>query len=540
MKKMNHGSYPTNIIILWLSLSILLAACTGAGDKQPRGGGKKTYEDLVALYKDFRRLIEPKLIDSIPDYTAPTMAKAYDTLKTLLAEWKAMDTTNWTIDQRVDYRLVGAQLHGEDFNHRIMKRWSSDPAFYNTIGWFNPTMKGAVSLPRQLPLDPERLSRFKSSLEKLPKQLQQAKANLTTMKPDLAILGIKLKEYELKRWERWKTDAIANHPELQPQIDQLIASLKDFKAWLEKKKPSLSGASGIGKEHYDWMLKNVYLLPLTTDQCIMLTQREFERTVATLKLEEHRNRNLPELKLIDNEQEFKALQVAGQEKLIKFVRDNKILPEPDLLSTKPVGRYVRINGERNFFEQVLDRDPTALHPHDMTGHAPDGRRVPEWNKRPIPRGYDPEYVTGMRAEGLATGMEDLLMQLGMHDSSPRSRELAYMLRAFRAIRALADMKMHANIMTLEEAMDYAKKTVPYGWYGEEGNYLIWEEMDLYMRQPGYGIGYFFGAYQIEQLIAEKGMELGKNFNIQSFMKDFINEGLVPISLIRFKMTGKEE
>lgn len=44
-----------------------------------------------------------------------------------------------------------------------------------------------------------------------------------------------------------------------------------------------------------------------------------------------------------------------------------------LLTTKPVGRYVRTNGERNFFEQVLD--------------------------------YDPEYVTGMRAEG----MEDLLI-----------------------------------------------------------------------------------------------------------------------------------
>lgn len=525
--------------ILWLCISLSLTTCTPSNEK-PQAAAKKTYQDLVTLYKDFRRGITPKLVDSIPDYTGPTMAKAYDSLQTLLSTWKGMDTTGWTIDQRIDYRLVGAQLHGEDFNHRIIKRWSSDPAFYNTIGWFNPTMEGAVSLPRQLPMEPERLMRFKANLEKLPKQLAQAKANLTTMKPDLAVLGIKLKEYELKRWEKWKPDAVSSHPELQQPIDQLIASLKDFKGWLEEKKPSLTGASGIGKENYDWMLKNVYLLPLTWDQCVLLTQRELERTVATLKLEEHRNRNLPALKLIDNEQEFKALQVAGQEKLIKFVRDNKILPEPDLLTTKPVGRYVRTNGERNFFEQVLDRDPTALHPHDMTGHAPDGLREGEWNKRPIPRGYDPEYVTGMRAEGMATGMEDLLMQLGMHDSSPRSRELAYMLRAFRAVRALADMKMGANVLDLKGAMDYAKKTVPYGWYGEEGNYLIWEEMDLYMRQPGYGIGYFFGAYQIEQLIAEKGMEQGKDFNIQSFMKDFINEGLVPISLIRFKMTGKEE
>ncbi len=87
----------------------------------------------MALYKDFRRGITPKIVDSIPDYTGPTMAKAYDSLQTLLATWKGMDTTGWTIDQRIDYRLVGAQLHGEDFNHRIIKRWSSDPAFYNTI-----------------------------------------------------------------------------------------------------------------------------------------------------------------------------------------------------------------------------------------------------------------------------------------------------------------------------------------------------------------------------------------------------------------------
>jgi uncharacterized protein (DUF885 family) len=102
------------------------------------------------------------------------------------------------------------------------------------------------------------------------------------------------------------------------------------------------------------------------------------------------------------------------------------------------------------------------------------------------------------------------------------------------------MKMGANVLDLKGAMDYAKRTVPYGWYSEQGNYLIWEEMDIYMRQPGYGIGYFFGAYQIEQLITEKGMEQGKNFSMQSFMKDFIDQGLIPISLIRFKMTGKEE
>ncbi len=45
------------------------------------------------------------------------------------------------------------------------------------------------------------------------------------MKPDLAVLGIKLKEYELQRWEKWKPGAVASHPELQQPIDRLIALL---------------------------------------------------------------------------------------------------------------------------------------------------------------------------------------------------------------------------------------------------------------------------------------------------------------------------
>jgi hypothetical protein len=277
------------------------------------------------------------------------------------------------------------------------------------------------------------------------------------------------------------------------------------------------------------LLKNVYLMSYDWEECVLLSQRELERSLALLKMEEHRNRNLPPLPVAESVEDHIRLQTEGREHLVRFVRENDILPQPDHVRVGNPGGFDR-SGGRNFFNQVTDRDPLPLHPHDMVGHSPDGIREREWGARPIPRGYDPYYISGVRAEALATGMEELLMHLGMLDERPRSRELTYMLRVFRAIRGLADLKLHGGDHTLEEVMDYAISTVPYGWY-EKGTWLIWEEMDLYMRQPGYGMGYLVGAVQLEKLIADEALRLGDEFDIKTFMAEFLESGMVPMEMI---------
>ena len=130
------------------------------------------------------------------------MAKQFDSLKILQSRLAAMDTAGWPKDQQIDYRLVEAHMHGLEFNHTIMHRWSRDPAYYSTIGWFNPTMSGATSLPR-LPLSEARLAGFRERLESFPKILESAKKNLTEMTPDMAQLGIKRKSWEEEQFKRW-------------------------------------------------------------------------------------------------------------------------------------------------------------------------------------------------------------------------------------------------------------------------------------------------------------------------------------------------
>lgn len=142
-------------------------------------------------------------------------------------------------------------------------------------------------------------------------------------------------------------------------------------------------------------------------------------------------------------------------------------------------------------------------------------------------------------EATATGMEEILMHLGLLDKRPRSRELTYNLLAFRAARAIADLKMHANHFTFQEAFDFVVRATPNGWVPPNSP-VLWGDLDLYLRQPGYGVGYLIGSVQLQQLIADRAAQLGEKFNFKEFYDQFLASGIIPISLIRWEMTGLDD
>jgi uncharacterized protein (DUF885 family) len=141
-----------------------------------------------------------------------------------------------------------------------------------------------------------------------------------------------------------------------------------------------------------------------------------------------------------------------------------------------------------------------------------------------------------RAEGLATGMEEMMMHAGLFDSRPRARELIYVLLAQRAARAMGDLMMHANRWTLDEAARFASSWTPRGWLRTDGE-TVWGEQQLYLQQPTYGTSYIVGKIEIEKLMADVAHQRGEQFTLKDFMDDFQASGVVPVSLIRWEMTG---
>ena len=99
-------------------------------------------------------------------------------------------------------------------------------------------------------------------------------------------------------------------------------------------------------------------------------------------------------------------------------------------------------GPREFFTEVDYRDPEVMRTHGY--HWFDlARMANSPHASPIRRGPLLYNIFDTRTEGHATGWEELMLQAGMFDARPRSRELIYVLRR-RAGRARARRSPHAR------------------------------------------------------------------------------------------------
>ena len=139
----------------------------------------------------------------------------------------------------------------------------------------------------------------KTERKKLIKQLgiipslnEQAKQNLIGNAKDLWIAGIRDIDTQIGNLKSIisYTGVIEDIP-LVNIINEAIESTKSLSIWLKNESSKKSGPSGIGKENYTWYQNNVHLVPLSWDDEVMLLKRELYRAWASLKLEEHKNRN---------------------------------------------------------------------------------------------------------------------------------------------------------------------------------------------------------------------------------------------------------
>ena len=89
--------------------------------------------DLVSLFREWRAFQKPPRRDGVPDYTAAAMAAQQRALASWPRRLAAMDSSGGPIAQQVDLHLVRAEMNGLDFDHRVLRPWANNPAFYVTV-----------------------------------------------------------------------------------------------------------------------------------------------------------------------------------------------------------------------------------------------------------------------------------------------------------------------------------------------------------------------------------------------------------------------
>ncbi|WKN42217.1 hypothetical protein [Tunicatimonas pelagia] len=510
------------------------------------------YQNLVDLFARWRDFEQPPLREGAPDYTAETFEQRHPEFEKLQAELLAFDTSNWPIEQQVDWYIVWAEMNGYDFNHRVLQPWVRDPAFYKSL-WMarsdvpaheGPTHHMTTEIwTYEFPLSGEEKKRLLADLSVIPPLNEQAKLNLTGNARDLWVAGIR----DIRtQSENLKTIlnrlGVKDEADLVLAIEKAIASTNDLVTWLEKEADSKTGPSGIGKENYTWYLQNVHLVPLTWEDEVLLLKRELARAWSSLKLEEHRNRNLPELPDADSPEAYRRMAEQATESLLTFLDQEEIVTVKDYFEPAlyaHVGKFVP-KKTRNFFWITAHYDPRPLFCHFYHWFEL-ARMDTEPNASEIRREPLLYNIFDSRNEGMATAVEEMFMQAGLYDDSPRSREIVYILIAQRAARGLGSLYAHANEMTMEEAGGIHSEWTPRGWMKTEKELLIFEQ-HLYLRQPGYGTSYITGKYLMESALADYGRTQESStepFQLKNYFDQLNSIGNIPISLGHWQLTGSK-
>ena len=392
------------------------------------------------------------------------------------------------------------------------------------------------------PLSQPEKVRLIADLERIPPLLKQARGNLTGNARDLWVAGLKN-----IRDQRKDLDGIANSLEsggedVKQALDAAQEATSQFADWLEAEVPSKSGP--VGHRHRGLRLasqKRALRAPelggrgrdtgARARPClgVAATRGAAQSGRAAPGLDRKRGRVRPPGE-------------RGGDELHTLVGRAGTSCRCPTTTTK---RFASAGGQfvpreaRNFFMTAVHFEPTTLFTHFY--HYFDLARMnKEPHESPIRRGPLLYNIWDSRAEGMATGVEEMMMLSGLYDDNPHAREIVYVLLAQRAARGLGSLYAHANQYTMKEAAEFHVEWTPRGWMRKDLDLLAFEQQ-LYLRQPGYGTSYIIGKYLIERLLAERSKQVGGvDFRLYDFYDEVNKAGVIPVSLIRWQLTGKDD
>jgi len=550
-------------ILLAMIAALAMTAMSASAAKAAPSPGQG-HARLVQLFADWRAFNHPAIAAGKPDYSARAMAAKARRLPEFRRRLAAIKTAGWAPTQRGDYRLVEAEMNGLDFFLRVLKPWSRDPGFYQTVFADMsdvPAHEGTFAEPNidlyqfTYPLSPADDAKLTELLGAIPALLTDARVNLAPSRAhDLWAYGDRslIEQAEVLA----KLDAgtlVMNDlggrrpatldgasPGLRAAVRTARLATEDYARWVKAEAPRRKGPSGVGKADYNWYLKNVLLSPYDFDQQATLLQRELDRSLASLRLEEVRNRSLPPIAETSDPAAYARFGEARVDKLYRFLIDAGFIADKPHYRPALAGQLVGYTppAERNFFTHITSLEPLPLLTHQI--HWIELARLRhEPRPSPIRREVALFNMFEDRSEGWATAMEEVLMHAGLYDDVPHGRELVWVMLANRAARGLASLRVQANEMNLDEAGRFHAEWTPRGW-SDASSRLVGFEQLLYLRQPGYGPSYIIGKLQLDRLLAQAShrAELERRpFVFRETMAAILDSGIVPPAIIEDELAA---
>ncbi|MEK6282877.1 MAG: DUF885 domain-containing protein [Acidobacteriota bacterium] len=496
--------------------------------------------------------------DRLTNYSLSRVLDRKLHVQELLAKVRAMPTANWSKDDRIDWLLFRAQLDSVDFFNRVMNFEETDPQLY-----VNECSNGIFSLLKKEYDTPHvRALAATARLKQMPFLIEQAKGNLTKpvrLYAQLAIDSARSMDSLFKDslMTLAKDLSPAERDSLVASRDAALRSIHEFADWLERRLPGMVAFKPMGEENYNYLLANIYYLPLDARQVEMLGQAELARYRALESLlpdpsladpNPSRSKNIPA-----DQQAFLKAYESRQAEMIDFLKTKKLVTIPDYIGPftirqlpeafkptspggfmNPPGVYDKDNSgfyfiptynpqSRNFYIRAAIEDPRPILGHEgIPGHF---LQLSIANH--LPNEIRRQHYDGILVEGWALYGEEMLMRTGLYPDNSAAQGQILRLSRYRAARIGVDVNLHTGKWTFDQAVNYFMEA------GGLDREAATGEAAGAAASPTQKITYMVGKWQIMRLLGKYRDKQGANYRLGQYHDDLIKNGSLPLSIVEW-------
>src|ERR1043165_2486706 len=543
---------------------------------------QKIAHDYIEQYlrtnpEDATNLGDHRFDGELTDYSAGARAKDLATQKKFRDELSTVDGSQLTGPNNVDFRILKENIDYQIFRSEELKEPDWNPLVYmqslaNSL---------YLVLARDFAPPQKRIPSFTERMEKIPRVIAQAKANLqhpprvhteTAIQQTQGALNLVRREVSvlLDQASPMKND-------LAPLQEKTAAALDDYKKWLQNDLlPRSDGNFRLGADKFRKKLHFALASDLSMEEIMKRAQADLRHTQTAiyetaLPLYKKYFPNADAATLSDKHKVTAAVldklgeqhpddgMVVGYAKKVvteatDFVKSHNLVTVPDapldviampefkrgvaiaycespgpldktgktFFAVSPTPKDWSKERRESFFREYNNYEIRDLTVHEaMPGHYLQLAHANQFHAPTLVRAI---FRSGTFIEGWAVYTEQMMAEQGYGGPEVKIQQLKMRLRAIA--NAILDQSIHAGNMTEKEAMDLMTKET----FQQEGEAVAkWKRARLTSAQLS---TYFVGATEHLDLREAVKKKLGKDFDLKKYNDQVISYGSPPVKYVR--------
>ena len=468
---------------------------------------------------------------------------------------------------RIDYDALYQGLWVDLELEKRQRPWETDPAAYASrctdacyLLWVG------VFAPRE-----ERLRNMTRRMQRIPHYLKQAQRNLKHCPRDSILTAYEITQSSIQFFKDLIPHPSSIPSSLRKEFSdgqrETIQALREYGIFLKTKLlPRTKGSSAIGRELFDFMLKEEHLLPYNAKTLSEMGEEELDHAKKKIKMI---------ARLIDPRQDWRAIlyksrlefpnpkRLVGEyqkvlHKVKRFIGEKNIaqIPPKDklLLTETPVYERPIIPYAAYLPPAPLEKDPRGIFYVTPPFGSPSKIRIllrehsiQEVRLTVIHEAYPGHHLQfvwqnahpspirkflqdDVLAEGWAFYCEEMMLEEGF-DPDSKTYLLLMKNHLWRASRVILDSKLHTGRMTSREGVAFLKREV------SMAHDSAVREIRRYLLEPTQPSSYLIGKQEILKL-REEYRQRHHPFRLGDFHTRLLKEGSLPFKYLRKLILGE--